>query len=66
MAISSQKHDFLITTFTIIDGGGGLVAKSCPTLVTPLIVALLAPVSMGFHPESWPNLLSNPVSEGSP
>ena len=29
-------------------GGGGLVAKSCPTLVTPWTVACQAPLSMGF------------------
>ena len=28
--------------------GGGLVAKSCPTLVTPWTIACLAPLSMGF------------------
>ena len=28
-------------------GGGGLVAKSCPTLVTPWTVALQVPLSMG-------------------
>ena len=31
-------------------GGGGLVAKSCPTLVTPWTVAHQAPLSMGFFP----------------
>ena len=29
-------------------GGGGLVAKLCPTLVTPWTVACQAPLSMGF------------------
>ena len=29
-------------------GGGGLVAKSCLTLVTPWTVAHQAPLSMGF------------------
>ena len=29
-------------------GGGGLVAKSCPTLATPWTVAHQAPLSMGF------------------
>ena len=28
--------------------GGGLVAKSCPTLATPWIVACQAPLSMGI------------------
>ena len=53
MAISSQKHDFLITTFTIIDGGGGLVAKSCPTLATPWTVARQAPLSMEFSRQGY-------------
>ena len=29
-------------------GGGGLVAKSCPTLATPWTVACQAPLSVGF------------------
>ena len=29
-------------------GGGGLVAKSCPTLVTPWSVACQDPLSMGI------------------
>ena len=29
-------------------GGGGLVIKSCLTLVTPWIVAIQVPLSMGF------------------
>ena len=34
-------------------GGGGLVAKSCPTLVTPWTVACQAPLSMGFSGEEY-------------
>ena len=57
MAISSQKHDFLITTFTIINGDGGLVAKLCLTLVTSWTVAHQAPPSMGFsRQEYWSGL----------
>ena len=38
-------------------GGGGLVAKLCPTLVTPWTVACLAPLSMGFlRQEYWSGL----------
>ena len=38
-------------------GGGGLVAKSGPTLVTPWTVACQAPLSMGFpQQESWSGL----------
>ena len=37
--------------------GGGLVAKSCPTLVTPWTVACQAPLSMGFfRQEYWSGL----------
>ena len=39
-------------------GGGGLIAKSCPTLVTPRTVACQVPLSMGFsRQEYWSGLL---------
>ena len=56
-------------------GGGGLVAKSCPTLLTPWTVACQAPLSLGFpRQEYWhglpfpsPGDLSNPgIERGSP
>ena len=34
-------------------GGGGLVAKSCPTLATPWTVACQAPLSMGFLRQAY-------------
>ena len=38
-------------------GGGGLVTKSCLTLVTPWTVACQAPLSMGFsRQEYWSGL----------
>ena len=38
-------------------GGGGLVAKLCPTLATPWTVACQAPLSMGFsRQEYWSGL----------
>ena len=38
-------------------GGGGLVAKLCPTLVIPWAVACQAPLSMGFsRQEYWSGL----------
>ena len=38
-------------------GGGGLVAKSCLTLVVPWTVACQAPLSMGFsRQEYWSGL----------
>ena len=40
-----------------ISGGGGLVAKLCPTLATPWTVARQAPLSMGFfRQEYWSGL----------
>ena len=39
---------YLITSFAFDNGGGGLVAKSCPTFVTPWTVACQAPLSMRF------------------
>ena len=56
-------------------GGGGLVAKSCPTLATPWTVAHQAPPSMEFsRQEYWSGLpfpspgdLSDPgIKPGSP
>ena len=56
-------------------GGGSLVAKLCPTLVTPLTVAHQASLSMGFsRQEYWsglpfpsPGYLPNPgIGPGSP
>ena len=41
-----------------IGGGGGLVAKSCPTLATPWAIACQAPLSMGFsRQEYWKGLI---------
>ena len=38
-------------------GGGGLVAKSCPPLVSPWSIARQAPLSMGFsRQEYWSGL----------
>ena len=58
-----------------MQGGGSLVAKLCPTLVTPLTVAHQASLSMGFsRQEYWsglpfpsPGYLPNPgIEPGSP
>ena len=44
--------------------GGGLVAKSCPTLVTPWTVAHQAPLSMGFsRQEYWSGLPCPPLGD---
>ena len=43
--------------------GGGLVAKSCPILVTPWTIACQAPLSMGFpRQEYWSGLPSPHIS----
>ena len=48
----------------ILCGGDGLVAKSCPTLATPWIVACQAPLSMGFSKqEYWSGLLCPPPGD---
>ena len=42
---------------SVLDGGGGLVAKLCPTLASPWPVACQAPLSMGFsRQEYWSGL----------
>ena len=59
----------LITYF--IHGGGGLVTKSCPSLVTTWTISCQAPLSMGFSKQeywSWlpfpsPGVLPNPGLE---
>ena len=61
----------MLYVFVIITSGGGLVAKSCLTLVTPWTVACRAPLSMGFSrqeycsglPFSSPGDLPNPGIE---
>ena len=40
--------------------GGGLVAKSCPTLAIPWTVARQAPLSMGFSRQEYWSGLSFP------
>ena len=56
---------FLTTKFS---GGGGLVAKSCPTLCHPVDVAHQAPMSMGFpRQEYWRGLpLPSPRESSRP
>ena len=38
---------------TVRNGDGGLVAKSCLTLLTPWIVARQAPLSLGFSRQEY-------------
>ena len=60
-----QKEKVLETEFShvamifqpFLHNGGGLVAKLCPTLMTPWTVAHQAPLSMGFsRQECWSGL----------
>ena len=56
MAESLRCSSEAITTL-LISYGGGLVAKSCPTLVTPWILSRQAPLSVGFsRQEYWSGL----------
>ena len=48
------------------DGGGGLVAKSCPTLATPWTVAQQAPLSMRFSRQEYWSGLPFPFLGGLP
>ena len=58
----------MLTSTSTFFSGGGLVAKSCPTLVIPWTVACQAPLSMGFSrqeycsglPFPYPGDLPNP------
>ena len=47
-------------------GGGGLFAKSCPTLAIPWTVAHQAPLSMGFSRQEYWSGLPRPSPEDLP
>ena len=48
----------MLSTLLFLGGGGGLVTKSCPTLVTPRIVAYQAPLLVEFpRQEYWSGLV---------
>ena len=54
--MSTWSHGHIICPFTQACGGG-VLAKSCPTLVTPWTVASQAPLFMGFsRQEYWSGL----------
>ena len=50
----------------VCGGGGGLVAKSCPTLATPRTVAHQAPLFMGFSRQEYWSGLPFPYPGGLP
>ena len=55
--MSTTSYETPKSHLTANGGGGGLVAKSCPTLATPWTVARQAPLSMGFsRQEYWSGL----------
>ena len=54
------KHIFDKWTVHRIYGAGGLVAKSCPTLVTPWAITHQAPLSMRFSRQEYWSGLSFP------
>ena len=55
--MDSQTKELVITLPDNSAGGGGLVTKSCPTLVSPWTGACQAPLSMGFfRQEYWSGL----------
>ena len=49
-----------------LSGGGGLVAKLCPTLEIPWTVACQAPLSMGFSRQEYWSGLPFPSPGGLP
>ena len=49
-----------------VGGGGGLVAKSCLTLVIPWTVACQAPLSVGFSRQEYWSELPFPSPEDLP
>jgi len=54
---SIELNRVKIESYKSLGSGGGLVAKSCPTLATPWIVACQAPLSMVFsRQEYWSGL----------
>ena len=54
---SIELNRVKIESYNSLGRGGGLVAKSCPTLATPWIVACQAPLSMVFsRQEYWSGL----------
>ena len=52
-----NKYMLVLWCVHLIGGGGSLVTKSCPSLVTTWTVALQAPLPMGFsRQEYWSGL----------
>ena len=62
----SSQCFLLLTLFQPLVVVGGLVAKSCPTLVTPWTVARQAPLSLGFSRREYWSGLPFPSPEDLP
>ena len=60
----SESTDYNFSTIVVV--GGGLVAKSCLTLVTPWTVARQAPLSMGFSRQGYCSGLPFPPTRDLP
>ena len=61
---SIELNRVKIESYNSLGSGGGLVAKSCPTLATPWIVACQAPLSMVFsRQEYWRGLPCRPPGD---
>ena len=57
---STSKNGINVSTHNNLYPGGGLVAKSCPNLVTLWTVACQAPLSTGFSRQEYWNGLPCP------
>ena len=55
-----KKYKQQICCIILHTNGGGLVAKLCPTLVTPWTVSCQAPLSMGFSRQEYWSALPFP------
>ena len=47
----------LATDLSSLGDGGGLVAKSCPTLATPWTIVLQVPLNVGFSRQEYCHFL---------
>ena len=60
-----RERGYAIASYWLSGVGGGLVAKSCPTLGILWTVACQAPLSMGFsRQEYWSGLPFRTLSKG--
>ena len=61
---TAERISIKLGSYVLNGGGGGLVAKSCPTLATLWTVACQAPLSMGIsRQEYWSRLSFSPPGD---